>query len=93
MKRLERQITRQKVYSFVQEIMHDKKSISTIDFNIIDDPEYLKLVLSVLNSRYADAPYDVRYRKLTLMLNGYLLPDLEYTKRGVINLVAKQRME
>lgn len=92
LKRLEKQITRQKVYSFVQEIMQDKKSISTIDFNIIDDPEYLKLVLSVLNSRYADAPYDVRYRKLTLMLNGYLLPDLEYTKRGVINLVAKQRM-
>lgn len=89
LKKLEDALTRDKVYKYILGFFAEHNLLPISKINIEEDQDFLKVVLSVINADYKDVPYTLEYKNGKILVNGYLVPEIDFRKRGDQRDVAK----
>lgn len=80
-KRLEKVYSHHKVLEYIMEQLDRQGVLRAGDLRVVDDDDFIKLILACIKSDEVDIPYSIDYKDDYLAVNGYRIPDLLITKK------------
>lgn len=73
--------SKQKVLEFVNRLLDGRESISTAEFPIVQDDDYILTLLAVVHANAPDAPYRIEYADEYAATGAYRLPLIQFYRK------------
>jgi len=82
--RLRDSLTHKKIVQFISAYLQERETVTSEELQLEETEDFVKLIMAVLKNNEEDIPYQVRFLDGYVFVNGYRIPDMVFSVKGVV---------